>query len=82
MLSDEEAHSIFAEMRAVREAEVELAREEEAAILEVLTVPQLVRFYAIREDLAQRVLRLRQGAGVGRRGGGEGGGDPGDPAER
>ena len=72
LLTEEEAREVLEEMRAIREAERALLRREEASLLEVLTAPQLVRFYGLREALAERVRRLEQGP-RGRPGGGPAG---------
>lgn len=61
LLEPEEAREILAERREIREDEYRLAREEEAALLEVLTESQLVRFLALRDELAQRIQRIRRG---------------------
>ena len=74
LLGEEEAGALLDEMDSIQRDESELFRQEQAALLEFLTVPQLVRFYAMREALNQRVNALRRGGppGGGRRGGGFG----------
>ena len=74
LLSEEDAGNLLDEMAAIQLDETELFRQEQTALLEFLTVPQLVRFYAMREALSQRVNALRRGGppGGGRRGGGFG----------
>ncbi|MGD2071641.1 MAG: hypothetical protein PVI57_23455 [Gemmatimonadota bacterium] len=74
LMPEEQAREVLAEMRAIREAEANLRASEEARLLEILTPAQLVRFYAVREQLNQRIRRLQQGP---MRGGGPGG--PGPP---
>lgn len=69
LMSDEQARAVLEEMRAIREEEARLRASEEARLLEVLTPAQLVRFYALREQLNQRIRRLQQGP---MRGGGPG----------
>jgi hypothetical protein len=49
-------------MAAVREDEARLFRAEMDALLQVLTADQVRRFYGLRDDLMQRVRRVRQGA--------------------
>jgi len=65
LLENEEAGEILAERREIREDEYRLAREEEEALLEVLSEPQLVRFLALRDELTQRVRRIRRGRSGG-----------------
>lgn len=81
LLPDDQARAILREMEAIREAEFQLLGREHEALLTVLTPPQLVRFFALREDLSRRVRRLtgapEPGRGRGGRGGGPGGGGPG-----
>lgn len=74
LLSEEEAGALLDEMEAIQREESELFRQEQTALLEFLTVQQLVRFYAMREALGQRINALRRGGppGGGRRGGGLG----------
>jgi len=43
---------------------------EQEALLEILSAPQLVRFYTLREQFGERVRNLRGGPGGGTRGGG------------
>lgn len=52
LLEPAEARELLREMAAIREAELRLFRAEQERLLQVLTPPQLVRFYALREDLA------------------------------
>lgn len=58
-----EARRLLRELTELREEETRLYFEERERLLEVLTPPQLVRFYALREQLARAVDRLRQGSG-------------------
>lgn len=64
------ARAIMEEMAALRLEEAQLFQREQTALLEVLTPVQLVRFHAAREELSQRVRRLRGMSG--RRPGGDG----------
>lgn len=74
-LEEEAARDLLREMIQVREAEVDLYRREQAALLQVLSPTQLVGFYRLRDEWAQRVQQLRgqQGRGPG------GSGPPGVP---
>ena len=65
LLSDEEASELLAEMAAIRAAETSLRAREEAALLEILTPAQVVRLYALREQLAERIRRLQRRGGPG-----------------
>jgi hypothetical protein len=68
--SDDDAKQILKELVSVRDDEAKLFRSEMDGVLEVLTPVQAVRFYVLRDQLMQRVRRLRQN-GPGR--GGPGG---------
>ncbi|MDT8339925.1 MAG: hypothetical protein RQ751_00305 [Longimicrobiales bacterium] len=83
LLSEEEARQVLEEVTAVKELEVRLLREEQVALREVVSAPQLVRFYTLREQLAGRIRRLRQpGGGGSPDGGGTPGGGGGPPGMR
>jgi Spy/CpxP family protein refolding chaperone len=60
LLSEDQAREVLAELVAVKRAEVELLAREQERLLEVLTPPQLVRFYTLREQLGRRIRRLRE----------------------
>ena len=85
LLEDEpdeaEARAVVVRMQEMRDAEVRLFREEQEALMTVLTPVQLVRFHALREQLGQRIQQLRGGAGPmpGRPPGGRGVPPPGNP---
>lgn len=59
LLSESEARSVLEELVAVREQEVRILREEQDRLLEILTPPQLVRFYTLREQFAARIRQMR-----------------------
>ena len=60
LLSESEALSVLEELAAVKDEEARLLREEQARLLEILSPPQLVRFYTLREQLATRIRQLRE----------------------
>jgi Spy/CpxP family protein refolding chaperone len=60
LLSESEARSVLEELVSVREAEVVLLRREQERLLEILTPPQLVRFYMLRDQFAARIRQLRE----------------------
>lgn len=66
-----EAAELLQRMSALRTREAELIRAEYEALLEVLTPIQVVQLVYLREQLGQRIQRLRGQPG---RGGGRGGG--------
>ena len=74
-----EAAELLERMSALRFQEAELFQAEHEALLEVLTPIQVLQLVHLREQLGQRIRRLRgmSGRGDGRngRGGGRGGGD-------
>lgn len=76
LLDEAEARAVLDEVVAVQRAEVDLLGREQAALLEILSPPQLVRFYTLREQFGERVRNLRGGPAAGRRGGGGGGAGP------
>jgi hypothetical protein len=65
--TDEEARELLRELVAVREEETRLFQAEMEGLLEVLTPPQALRFYELREQMTARVRRVRDG-GPGRGG--------------
>lgn len=67
-LSDAEAQELLAESLELADREAILLREEQAALLTVLSPAQLVRLYQWREAMTQRLRRLR-GVDPGRGGG-------------
>ncbi len=75
--SEDDARSLLREMAAVREEEARLFNAEMDGLLEVLSPSQVLRFYELREDLMDRVRRLRQDGP--RRGGPPGPGPRGAP---
>ena len=68
---DVTARAILAAMADLRAREATLLAREQEALLDVLSPSQLVRFHAVREELNQRVQRLRSGEGARRRPGGD-----------
>lgn len=81
LLDEAEARAVLSELVAVQREEVDLLDREQEALLGVLSPPQLVRFYTLRERFNERVRELRGLPGMGRRGGGAppGGGPPSGP---
>ena len=77
LLDADEAREVLDEVVAVQQVEVDLLAREQGALLEILSPPQLVRFYTLREQFSERVRRLRGEPGTPRRGGGGPGGGPG-----
>lgn len=65
--SEPDARDLLREMAALRVEEARLFGAEMDALLVPLTPVQLLRFYQLREDLVERVRRLR-GGGPPRRG--------------
>ena len=63
--TEAEARTLLARMQELRDAEVSLFREEQEALMKVLSPVQLVRFHAMRERLGQRIQQLRGGMGPG-----------------
>jgi Spy/CpxP family protein refolding chaperone len=61
-ITEDEAGELLREMAAVREEEARLYRAEMDGLLGVLTPPQALRFYQLREQLMERVRRVRGGA--------------------
>ena len=67
---DARARDLIRTMMELRQREVELFSREQDALLQVLTPSQVLRFHGVREELNQRVRRLRGGpprTGDGRR---------------
>lgn len=75
-----EAQELVARLIQLRESEVGLFREEQEALLEVLTPYQLLQFHAMRDQLNRRVRELRGQPG-GPRGPGGGNGPVGMDAD-
>jgi hypothetical protein len=74
-IGDEEATALLREMVAAQQQELDLYKREQEELLKIMSPSELVRFYGLRDDLGQRMQRLRQGRGQGGgRGGGVGGG--------
>ncbi len=55
-----EAQAILDARVRLQEREATLFREEQERLLDVLTPPELVRFYRLRAELNRRILQLRQ----------------------
>jgi hypothetical protein len=68
LLPDEQARRILADMARLAREEAELLAEEQAALLTILTPPQVVRLYGLRERLGRRIRELGGGHPGGRRG--------------
>jgi len=69
LLPEAEAQTVLREMRALRTAEHDLYVREQDRLMELLTPGQLVRYYLLREQLADGIGRLRGGAPGGAAGG-------------
>jgi hypothetical protein len=74
-LEEGEARAILQEMVDLQQRELDLYKQEQAELLEVLSPVAVLRFYKAREDLGLRVQQLRQGRGQGGGRGAIGGGD-------
>lgn len=70
-----EARELITRMWELREEEAELFREEQEALLDVLTPTQVLRLQELRQDLGRRIRALDGGRG-GRPGVAPGGGSP------
>ena len=70
LLDAAEAQAVLDEVVAVQRAEGDLLAREQEVLLRILSPPQLVRFYTLREQFNERVRTLRGGGPPGRRGGG------------
>lgn len=68
-----EAQAVLDELIAVQRDEVDLLEREQEALLTILSPPQLVRFYTLRERFGERVRNLRGRPGAAARGGRSGG---------
>ncbi len=64
-ITDEQASEALQDMLELREDEVRLFREEQEALVGVLTPRQLLRFVVMREQLNQRIQSIRGGGGRG-----------------
>ncbi len=81
-LTEERASGALEVMIRLGEEELRLFREEQEALMEVLTARQLLRFVVMRRELEQRIQNIRQGrsrGGSGPPGSGGGGGGWGPP---
>jgi hypothetical protein len=58
-MPDAQAIEILNELKALRAAELDLYTREQARLLQVLTPGQVVRYYLLREQLADRINGLR-----------------------
>jgi len=74
LLSQAEASAVLEELVAVREEETRMLRQEQERLLEILSPPQLVRFYTLREQFAARIRQLRENRPGGGAAPGPGGG--------
>ena len=63
--TEEDALGLLEEMRALREREAALLREEEDRLLEVLTPSQVLRLQTLRDQFGNEIRRLRGGSGPG-----------------
>jgi hypothetical protein len=74
-IQDPEAQALLQEMVQLQERELALYRQEQEQLLTHLSPSQLLRLYALREQMNRRVQQLRQGRGGpgGPPGGGLGG---------
>ena len=62
-LTEDEATEMLQETLRLRDQEAALFREEQEALLTILTAAQLVQLYQWRETLTQRLRRLQGGQG-------------------
>jgi Spy/CpxP family protein refolding chaperone len=60
LLSEDEARAVLDELVGVKEEEARLMALEQERLLEILTPPQLVRFYTLRDQLSRRIRQLRE----------------------
>ena len=67
-LTEVEASAILAEMLGLGDEEATLLREEQEALLRILSPQQVVRYLVMRQQLGESVLRLRGRGGLGRGG--------------
>ncbi len=70
-LTEEEASAILAEMLELSDQEATLFREEQEALLQILTAPEVVRYIIMRQQQGDliRNIRGRGGPGLGGQGG-------------
>ena len=68
-LTDEQAREILAQQEEIREREAALFREEQAALLEVISPAQLLGIYHFRAQINERIRRIERTQGTGRGGG-------------
>ena len=59
------AQDLLNRMVEVREMELQLLRDEHSALLEIMSVERVARFFQRREELGARVRQLRGGIGFG-----------------
>jgi len=71
-LSEEQSAQALAELLSIKEEEVRLLRVETERLQQIVTAPQVLRFYTLREEMGERIRRLRSGPGGGPPGGPEG----------
>jgi Spy/CpxP family protein refolding chaperone len=76
-ITEEQAIDALQDMLRLRENEVRLFREEQEALVGVLSARQLLRFVVMREQLNQRIQSIRAGGGRGMGMGPPGGRRPG-----
>ena len=71
-LTEQEALEILAARLELSDSEATLVREEQEALLRILSAQQLVRYFVMRQQQGDMVLRIRGrgGPGRGRQGGG------------
>ncbi len=60
-LSDEQSAEALDEFIAIKREELRLLEAEHVRLGEVLEPPQLLRFYSLREEMGERIRRLRGG---------------------
>ena len=65
-LTEEEASQILAEMLELSGAEATLFREEQEALLQILSAPQVVRYIVMRQQLGDRIRGVRGRGGPSR----------------
>ena len=70
-LTEQEASAILAEMLELGDQEAALLREEQEALLRVLSPQQVVRYILMHQQQGDRIQNIRRGGGPGR--GGRGG---------
>lgn len=68
LLDEERARELLDEMARLAREEADLLADEQASLLEILSPPQVVRLYSLRERLGRRIRELggrRPGGGPG-----------------